>query len=294
MHIRRKVTLLDMLILAGLACLGSYIAYRLSIELEYTWNWGVIPQYILRFDAETGAPRLGLLTLGFLTTIKLSILATVSALIIGTSVGLLRSSRSLFRKLNGTTYVGMVRNIPPLILVFIFYFFVSEQIIPALGLEELIRNQSEPVQSLISALLAPPGRISSFLAAVVSLALYEGAYIAEIVRAGIASVDTGQWEASAAIGLTRRQQLRKVILPQAFQRIIPSLAGQFISTIKDSAIVSIISIQELTFQGMELMAATYRTFEVWITITVMYFILTFSCSMLTSRLEFKLQKKYEG
>ncbi len=292
MHLRRKITFLDLLILAGLLCLAGIIGYRLSVELQYTWNWAVIPQYILRIDAQ-GNPHLGLLTLGFLTTIKLSFLATISALIIGTGVGLLRSSRRLFRKLIGTTYVGTVRNIPPLILVFIFYFFVSEQVIPALGLEELIRNQSEPVQQAIGILLAPPGRISSFLAAVVSLALYEGAYIAEIVRAGIQSIDRGQWESAAALGLTRRQQLRKVILPQAFQRIIPPLAGQFISTIKDSAIVSIISIQELTFQGMELMAATYRTFEVWITITLMYFVLTFTCSMLTSRLEVRLLKKYE-
>ncbi|MCK4622153.1 MAG: ABC transporter permease subunit [Desulfuromonadales bacterium] len=89
-----------------------------------------------------------------------------------------------------------------------------------------------------------------------------------------------------------RQLLRHIILPQAFQRMIPPLAGQAISTIKDSAIVSIISIQELTFQGMELMAATYLTFEVWITVTLLYFLLTYSCSWLAGRLELRLRRAY--
>ena len=83
-----------------------------------------------------------------------------------------------------------------------------------------------------------------------------------------------------------------VILPQAFQRMIPPLTGQAISTIKDSAIVSVISIQELTFQGMELMAATYLTFEVWISVTLMYFALTYGCSWLATRLEIRLRRAY--
>ena len=84
--------------------------------------------------------------------------------------------------------------------------------------------------------------------------------------------------------------MRLIILPQAIQRILPPLAGQFISTIKDSAIVSVISIQELTFQGMELMSTTYFTFEIWITITAMYLILTLSCSMGVARLESTIRK----
>jgi polar amino acid transport system permease protein len=86
--------------------------------------------------------------------------------------------------------------------------------------------------------------------------------------------------------------MRRVIFPQAMPRILPPLAGQFISTIKDSAIVSVISVQELTFQGMELMASTYRTFEVWITITGLYFLLTMSCSLAVGRLELRLRRKF--
>jgi polar amino acid transport system permease protein len=90
----------------------------------------------------------------------------------------------------------------------------------------------------------------------------------------------------------RWQILQQIILPQAFQRMIPPLAGQAISTIKDSAIVSVISIQELTFQGMELMAATYLTFEVWITVTLLYFCLTYGCSWLAGRLEDRMRRAY--
>jgi polar amino acid transport system permease protein len=85
--------------------------------------------------------------------------------------------------------------------------------------------------------------------------------------------------------------MRYVILPQAIQRILPPLAGQFISTIKDSSIVAVISIQELTFQGMELMSATYFTFEIWITITVLYLILTLSCSLAVERLEIFMRRR---
>ena len=102
-----------------------------------------------------------------------------------------------------------------------------------------------------------------------------------------------RWEASRAIGLSRRQQLRLVIFPLVIRRILPPLSGQFVSTIKDSAIVAVISIQDLTFQGMELMAATYLTFEVWITITLMYLALTLPCSMLIQRLENAMTRRYE-
>jgi polar amino acid transport system permease protein len=137
--------------------------------------------------------------------------------------------------------------------------------------------------------MAPPEQLEAFIAAVVTLGLLEGAYIGEIVRAGINSIERGQWEAARALGMRRRQLLRNVVLPQAFQKMVPPLAGQIISTIKDSAIVSVISIQELTFQGMELMAATYLTFEVWITITLLYFSLTYSCSWFAGKLEKKAQ-----
>ena len=97
--------------------------------------------------------------------------------------------------------------------------------------------------------MAPPDQLEAFIAAVLTLAMLEGAYIGEIVRAGINSIEKGQWEAAQALGMRRWQLLRHVVLPQAFQRMIPPLAGQAISTIKDSAIVSVFSVAELTVRG---------------------------------------------
>ena len=182
-------------------------------------------------------------------------------------------------------YVETIRNIPSLVLVILFYFFVSSQFLDAMRLDLWLRHQSDTVQQVVGFLLAGPAQINAFVSAVFALAIYEGAYISEIVRGGINGIPLGQWEAAYSLGLTRSQTFLWVILPQTFRRVAFPMAGQFISTIKDSAIVSVISIQELTFQGMELMAATFLTFEIWITITILYFILTFPLSQAVSFLE---------
>jgi len=215
---------------------------------------------------------------------------TVLATIIGVVMGLCRASKSLFKRLIGRTYVELIRNLPPLVLIFIFYFFLGDQIMSLLGVSRFIESCSMSTSSVLAFLFAPPSLFAPFMAALITLALFEGAYITEIVRAGIQSTERGQWEASYALGLSRRQLMRYIILPQAMPRILPPLAGQFISTIKDSAIVSVISIQELTFQGMELMSATYLTFEVWITITGLYLMLTLSLSLIVERFEIYMRR----
>jgi len=282
---RHRFTVLDVMILLIVAAGAIFIFHRIRDGLHYRWEWEAIPQYLLRRDPATGTWMPNVLLQGFFATIRLSIWATLLASLVGTAMGLLRMSACRFRRWVGSAYVELTRNTPPLVLVFLFYFFIGEQLLPSVGLEALIRRQSSETQALVTALLAPPGRLTAFASAVVTLSIFEGAYIAEIVRAGVQSIEKGQREAAAALGLTRRQCMRYVILPQAIQRILPPLGGQFISTIKDSAIVSVISIQELTFRGMELMSATYLTFETWITITGLYFILTFGCSLIFGRLE---------
>ncbi len=285
-----KITKID-IALGGLivaACL--FIAYKVAVGLSYEWNWGAVPQYFFRFDPDARHWVPNILMEGFLTTIRLSIWATFLATLIGIVMGMFRVSRSLFKRLVGGTYVELTRNLPPLVLIFIFYFFVSDQIMPVLGVEEFIRTRDENTRALMAFLFARPPLFSAFISALITLSIFEGAYMTEIVRAGIQSIEKGQWEAADALGLSRWQRMRLIILPQAIQRILPPLAGQFISTIKDSAIVSVISIQELTFQGMELMATTYFTFEIWITITGMYLILTLSCSLGVAKLENSLRK----
>jgi polar amino acid transport system permease protein len=287
---RNKITPLDIILAIALLAAGVYVIYRITIGLHYKWNWPAIPQYLFRYDQQSKEWLPNVLIYGLLTTIKLSIWGTVLATIIGVLMGLFRVSQSLFKRLIGSTYVELIRNLPPLVLIFIFYFFLGDQIMSLLGVSRFIESCSKSTCSVLSFFFAPPSLFTHFMSALITLALFEGAYITEIIRAGVQSIERGQWEASYALGFSRWQQMRYIIIPQAMPRILPPLAGQFISTIKDSAIVSVISIQELTFQGMELMSATYLTFEIWITITGLYLMLTLSLSLVVERFEIYLRR----
>ncbi len=282
---KKQVTRLDILLIAFLVALGALIGYRLTVAMDYRWQWSIIPTYLVRFDPEKGRWVSNLLLEGLYTTIRLSIWATLAASLLGLVFGLMRTSRRLLARLVSGLYVELIRNTPPLVLVFLFYFFVSAQILPALGVEECIRARPEPIQRLIAFFFAGPGLFVPFLSGVLTIALFQGAYITEIIRAGIESVEQGQWEAAAALGLTRRQQMTCVILPQAARRALPPLGNEFINTIKYSAIVSVISIQELTFQGLQIMASTQVTIEVWLTVTLMYLALCLSLSLAFRYLE---------
>jgi len=282
---------LDILISSLLLAAAVYLIYRIKTGLHYKWDWGVVPQYLIHDDPDTGRWAPNMIILGLFTTIRLGIWGTFLATIIGAVMGLCRVSNSLFYRLLGRTYVELIRNLPPLVLIFIFYFFISNQILPFVRLDGLIIYCSKGTQSVLTFLFGPLPMLQAFLSATITLAVFEGAYITEIVRAGIQSIEKGQWEAAYALGFSRWRQMRHIILPQAIQRVLPPLAGQFISTLKDSAIVSVISIQELTFQGMELMSATYLTFEIWITITVMYFVMALVLSMGVGRLEVYMRRR---
>jgi len=283
--IKKSSTLLDSVVTVALLFFLGFITYRLSAGLHYHWDWGIIPNYLLRWDEEKRCWVSNILLEGFFTTIRLSIWAIFIATIIGVVVGILRTRKRLLFRLIGRSYVELIRNIPPLVLVFIFYFFISDQLMLLLGVDEFIRNQAGITVRFLSFAAAPPELFTSFLSGVFTIALFQGAYIAEIVRAGIQSIDNEQWEASAALGLTWLQQMRFIVLPQATRRVLPPLTNEFINTIKYSSIVSIISIQELTFQGMQVMSSTQRTNEVWLTISFMYFLLCFAVSLFARRLE---------
>jgi polar amino acid transport system permease protein len=284
------VTILDGVILAVIIGFFAYIWYRLFFSLNYKWNWSIIPTYLFRFDAEQQRWTANILLEGFLTTIKISVWATLFAVLLGFTIGLMRVSPRLFFRLIGRTYIESIRNTPPLVLVFIFYYFVSDQLLSFLAIEDIFRASPAQIQELLSFFFAEPGLISPFLSGVLTLALFQGAYIAEIVRAGIQAIDTGQWEAGKALGLTRWKLMRLIVLPQAVRIMLPPLANEFINTIKWSSIVSIISIQELTFQGLQVMASTQATIEVWITISLMYLILCLFLSIIVRKIEVYLSR----
>jgi polar amino acid transport system permease protein len=211
------------------------------------------------------------------------------AALIGGVVGVCRVAHSLFLRLISRAYVELIRNIPPLVFIFIFYFFISGQIMPLLEVEDWGAAGPETLKTL-AWLLGPPELLPNFLSGLICLAMFEGAYVAEIVRAGIEAVPKGQSEAARALGMHSGQVLSEIVLPQAVEKMIPPLAGQFISLIKDSSLISLISIQELTFAGTELAVSSGRVFEVWLTVAALYFLLCFGLARLFRRLEQRLSR----
>jgi polar amino acid transport system permease protein len=287
---RIRFTLLDFILLVSLVSGIAYVIFRMKAELHYDWDWSAVASYIIRFDSREGGYVPGLLLSGLAVTFKLSVWSTILASLIGLVMGLMRISRKAGFKLTSRLYVGIVRNIPSIVFIFIFYFFISGQIADVFNSESWSSSVSVH-GTVVSYLFAPLSMLSVFISAMLTLALYEGAYMTEIVRAGVESVEKGQWEAADALGFSWRLKMRHIILPQAFKRILPPMAGQIISVIKDSAIVSVISVQDLTFRGTELMASTYKTYEIWITITLMYFILTYACSIAVGRVEKHMESR---
>jgi polar amino acid transport system permease protein len=286
----RKVTWIDAVVVLVVGGAVAYVGYRIDTVLNYDWDFSKILPYIFYFDEETQAWVGNLLVQGLLITLRLALWGIVIAAVIGTIAGVLRTVDNLFLRMVARTYVELVRNIPPLVFIFVFYFFLSSQLMPFLGVDELIREASPNTLTVVWVLFGDPDLITNFLSGLICLSIFEGAYITEIVRAGIQAIPRGQWEASRSVGLTRLDVLRFVILPQAVQRIVPPLANQFITLIKDSSIVSLISIQELTFMAIEVGVSTARLFEVWLFVAGFYFVICYGCAALFAKLERRMAR----
>ncbi len=287
---QRKIVDCTLLLLVGSFC--ALFFWRLFFSLHYQWNWQVIGNYILQPGENGRGIAPGLLLEGLFITVRISLYGMIIALLTGFPIALFRTSNRLFLRMTGRFYVEMVRNLPALVLVFIFYYFISDQVLAPLELEEKVRGSSEQSRKLLTLFFTRPELLIQFLSGVFTLGLFQGAYVAEIVRSGIESVPTGQWEAGAALGLRRWQQLYRIILPQAMRIMLPQLANEFINTIKWSSIVSIISIQELTYNGMQTIASTGATMEVWLVVAACYLVLCLLLSFGVRRLE--LRYKYSN
>lgn len=282
---KRRVGWLDVVIIVLMLALIAYVYGQITEVLVYKWDWSFLPNFLLRFDEETGSWRPNILLRGFFTTIRLSVLAMVLASVIGLVMGVMRTANRLLPRLVAAAYVGLIRNIPPLVFIFVFYFFISSQIMPLLGIDRWARAIDGEEWGLITFLLGEPKLIENLLSGIICLAMYEAAYITEIVRAGIQAIPKGQIEAGESLGLRRFHVFRDIVLPQALQKMTPPLASQFIMLIKNSAIVALISVQELTFLGTEIAVSTRKPFETWITIAAMYFLLCYSLAWLFGRIE---------
>lgn len=212
--------------------------------------------------------RPGLLLEGLWITLKVSALAIVGGIVLGLFTGLARISVNPALRWSAVIYIEIIRGSPLLVQIFLWYFVVG---------------------TLVNQLLGKWGMnpIDPLWYGVVALAIFTGAYVAEIVRAGIQSVHRGQMEAARSLGLTYAQAMRRVILPQAMRRILPPLAGQFISLIKDSSLLGVISIRELTKASREVVSSSLQPFEIWIVCAVLYLVLTFTLSLFVQYLERK-------
>ncbi|OED39376.1 amino acid ABC transporter permease [Chromatiales bacterium (ex Bugula neritina AB1)] len=285
---RKKLHWLDIVLLVGLVLVAGIIWYRIEGTLNYKWRWDIIPNYILRWHPEKERWVANLLLQGVINTIRISLYASILALIFGTILGIARCSKNLAVRMLARTYLEILRNIPPVVVIFIFFFFLSEQVITAFGIEDwsrAIARSDDP--AVWEFFFGDMRRFPSLISGVIVLALFESAFVGEIVRAGIQSVDKGQHEAAQSIGMTKTDQLRFIVLPQAMKKVVPPMANQFISLIKDSSIISLISVQELTFKTVELVASTRAIFEAWLTTAAFYFLICFSLSVLFRRLEKK-------
>jgi polar amino acid transport system permease protein len=208
----------------------------------------------------------GLLIIGLWITLKISVIATIAGVIIGTIGGLTRISSNPALKWLTICYVELIRGSPLMVQILIWYFVLGTVI-----------------NDMLAA--AGMGRLPAFWYGAASLACFAGAYVTEIVRAGIQSIHRGQTEAARSLGMSYTQSMRYIILPQALRRILPPLAGQFISLIKDSSLLGIIAIRELTKAAREIVTASLQPFEVYLLLGALYLVLTFSLSMLVQHME---------
>jgi len=203
--------------------------------------------------------KAGPLVVGLWNTLWISAAASILGLIIGVATGLCRISRNTTLRELSTIYVELIRGTPLLVQLFIFYFFLGTVL-----------------------------DIDRYLAGIFALAVFAGAYVGEIIRAGIQSIPKGQMEAARSLGMNIPQAMIYIILPQAFKRTLPPLAGQFISLIKDSSLVSVIAINDLTKSGREVITSTFATFEIWFVVALLYLVMTFALSQVIAWVERRL------
>lgn len=215
---------------------------------NYSWQWPRVWRY-LGVWAEDGF-KPGILLHGLGITVLLSLCSMGLAVFFAAVLALMRLGRSPVLSLAAGVLISVIRNTPLLIQLFLFYFVVSAVL-----------------------------HLNPFVTAVFCLALFEGVYLAEIIRGGIAALPHTQWEASFSLGMGLGKTLHYVIFPQVFRNILPSLTGQLISLIKDTSLVSAIAVADLTLQARNVIAETYLSFEIWIVTACLYFLLTLAVSV---------------
>ena len=233
---------------------GTLLLLRGAEDQGYYWQWFRIPKFLYEF--EDGRFIAGPILEGLKVTLNITWISLILTYIIGLVTALMRLSNSLLARGIARAYLEITRNTPLLVQIFFMYFVI-----------------------------APILDIDRFAAGVLALSLFEGSYASEIYRAGIVSVNKGQWEASYTLGLSTYQNYRHIILPQAIRRILPPLTSQAVSLIKDSSLVSVIAVYEMTMNANEIASETFLVFEIFFTIAAIYLALAITLSRVVASFE---------
>lgn len=252
---------IDLFLYILLMAAGLALVLLGAERLGYHWQWYRIPRYLVTHAETRTIP--GPLLQGLMVTFQITAISLVAANIIGLLTALFRVSGSAAARALSRSYLEFFRN-TPLLTQLLFIYFV----------------------------IAPMFELSAFASAVLGLSLFEGAYISEIIRSGIVSIHKGQWEASSSLGLNIRQTYVHVILPQALRRVLPPLTSQAISLIKDSSLVSVIAIYDLTMRASVIVSETFLTFEIWFTVAAIYLTIAAVLSTGAHALEVRLKGKF--
>ncbi|KOE80645.1 amino acid ABC transporter permease [Vibrio aestuarianus] len=231
--------------------------------MGYQWQWERVPDYIAFYEDGEWWPAE--LIEGLVVTLQISAISLFLTLVIGLATALLKLSNSIVGRLLANGYIELIRNTPLLVQIYLLYFVFG----PVIGLDR-------------------------FSTAVVALSLFQGAYTAEVFRGGLNSIAKGQFEASQSLGLSRFYTYYDVILPQLLQRTLPPLTNEVVSLIKNSSIVSVMAIFDLTTQGRNIVSETAMPFEIWFTVAGIYLLLTLSLSGLSAWLEHKLGAQWRS
>ena len=203
-------------------------------------------------------------------TLFLTIVAVFDGIIIGTFLGVARVIHNKLANMLAGIYVDFIRGTPLLVQIFMIHFGSP----PILG---ALFNHGQPIP------------INPFISALVALSVNSGAYVAEIVRAGIQSIDRGQMEAARSLGMSYRQAMRHIILPQALKRVIPPLGNEFIAMLKDSSLVSVIGMEELVRKAQVIVTRSYRPTETWLEVGLIFLVMTIPFTRIVAHLERRLK-----
>ncbi len=273
---------LDILLLLLLSAFFLWFIHRLDIGIHYQWNWSKAITLLFTPQNDGALPYF---FQGLIATIRLSVWGILFALVLGGMLAIIRFENLPILNSIAFTFIQIMRNVPPLVFIFLFYFFISSQLIPLFNLDALLRDHQGDLALWQQVLFGPASLWENLLSGVLCIGILSASYIAEVIRSGLNAIPKGQWEAAYTLDLGKTTTYRRIIFPQTMTLISPALAGQFIALIKDTSIVSLISIQEMTFVGGEIANSSGLIFEIWLIVGLSYFILCYSVSRIFRWLE---------